>query len=62
MRMYDMTEQAYRNGYEKGRTEITRCIDCKNLYFKDCIGYCPWRVGPCNPQGFCEYGERRETP
>lgn len=64
MKTYDMVEQAYRNGYDAGIKAalcMVRCKDCKNLYFKDFAGYCPYRVGPCNPDGFCEYGERRET-
>ena len=41
-------------------TAIVRCKDCKRLYYKDMSGYCPHRVGPCCPYGFCDRGERRK--
>lgn len=39
---------------------IVRCVECKHLYFKDMSGYCPHMIGPCGPDGFCHYGERRD--
>lgn len=39
--------------------EIVRCKDCKHLYFKDFSAYCPYTVGACRPDGFCNHGEAR---
>ncbi len=64
MRVQEAIGLAYKNGYEKGlrdTLDLVRCKDCEHLYFKDFAGYCPYRVGPCNPDGYCEYGERRKT-
>lgn len=66
------TEQAYKNGYEKGyadaKEELVRCKDC-NLAFvavpplvaKEslvCTKPVTWRV--VEAEHFCSYGERRE--
>lgn len=39
---------------------VVRCKDCKHLFFKDLSAFCPYSVGPCKPDGFCSYGERKE--
>ena len=39
--------------------KVVYCKDWKDLYFKDFSAFCPHRVGACRPDGFCEYGERR---
>lgn len=39
------------------KTDVVHCKDCKHLYFKDFEAFCPHRVGPCRPSGFCERGE-----
>lgn len=44
---------------EDNPTEIIRCKDCKHLYFKDFFAYCPYMVGVCNPDGFCNHGKAR---
>lgn len=40
--------------------EVVRCKDCKHLFFKDLSAFCPYSVGPCKPDDFCSYGERKE--
>lgn len=40
---------------------IVHCRDCKYRYPKDFEAFCPHRVGPCKPDGFCDRGERRDT-
>lgn len=47
--------------YEPKGAAIVHCRDCKHLYFKDFEAFCPHRVGPCKPSGFCDYGESREA-
>lgn len=39
---------------------VTRCKDCKHRYLKDFQAFCPYRVGPCKPNGFCDRGERKQ--
>lgn len=39
---------------------VVRCKDCRHLYFKDMSAYCPHSVSACHPDGFCNYGERRD--
>ena len=40
--------------------EVVHCKDCKHLFFKDLSAFCPYSVGPCKPDDFCSYGERKE--
>ena len=40
--------------------KVVRCKKCKHLFFKDLSAFCPFSVGPCKPDGFCSYGERKE--
>ena len=47
-------------GKPSDMVEVVRCKDCKHLYFKDFSAYCPHRTIACTPNGFCNYGERRE--
>lgn len=44
----------------KETPQIVHCKDCKRLYYKDMLAFCPHRVGPCKPDGFCDYGESKE--
>lgn len=43
--------------YKRIADKIVHCRDCKHMYFKDFEAFCPHRVGPCRPSGFCERGE-----
>lgn len=52
---YDMAITALR-----AQAEIVHCRDCKHLYFKDFEAFCPHRVGPRKPSGFCDYGVRKD--
>ena len=36
---------------------IVHCVDCKHKYFKDFSAFCPHRLGPLWPGGYCERGE-----
>lgn len=36
-------------------TDIVHCKDCKHLFFMDC----PYKVGECLPDGFCDHGEKQ---
>lgn len=72
MKSYDLTEQAYRNGYEKGlmvALNMVRCRDCQ--YFRkhptsDTCWLCTneeWNTEYhpfTKPEGFCYLWERRE--
>ena len=40
--------------------KVVRCKDCKHIFFKDLSAFCPYSVGPCKPNDFCSYGERKE--
>lgn len=40
-------------------TKIVHCKDCRLLYFKAMSAHCPYRVGPCRPDGFCDRGVNR---
>lgn len=40
--------------------QVVRCANCKHLYFKDFLGFCPHMSGPCSPDGFCNHGDRRK--
>ena len=68
MKMHDATEQAFKNGYEKGyvcgynkaMSEIVRCKDCKHYQY-DAIflqGWCNGRM--VEKDDFCGYGERNK--
>lgn len=54
-------KQTYVAADELDGTEIVRCKDCKHLYFKDFFAYCPYMVGACKPDGFCNHGEPRSV-
>lgn len=41
-------------------SQIVHCKDCKHIYFIDFEAFCPHRVGPCRPSGFCERGEKED--
>lgn len=40
--------------------KVVRCKDCKHIFCKDLYAFCPYSVGPCKPNDFCSYGERKE--
>ena len=39
---------------------VVRCRECSRRYAKDFGQYCPSRVGPVRPDGYCDEGQRRE--
>lgn len=39
---------------------VVRCAECRYRYPKDFAMYCPYRVGPLTPEGFCDRGEMRD--
>lgn len=53
-------EEAERDALKEKFDGIIHCRDCKHLYAKDMSAYCPHRVGPCSPDGFCDRGARGE--
>lgn len=70
MKEYDATEAAYKNGYDKGKTdafaEIVRCGEC--FYWRRRIGYTNNPNGNCIYNGlesiesdYCSFGERRKN-
>lgn len=42
------------------RPEVVRCRECSRRYAKDFGQYCPSRVGPVSPDGYCDGGQRRK--
>ena len=66
MKIYDATEQSYKNGYKKGyddaKAEIVRCKDCKRWKYdtRRMAGLCERHINYTAPYEFCSYGERRE--
>ena len=40
--------------------KVVRCKDCALKYMKDMQMFCPKMVAPVNPQGYCQYGERKK--
>lgn len=38
--------------------KVVHCLDCRHKYFKDFSVFCPYRVGPLSPDGFCEHGKQ----
>lgn len=62
-------EQAYKNGYEKGKADamasIVHCKECK--HWSDGVPECTDHAKVCNigfymvgENGYCVYGERKE--
>ena len=68
MDKYAATEQAYKNGYDKGyadaKEELVRCKDCK--YWDTGYRFCKFHGLDCfgssrfGENGFCSYGERKD--
>lgn len=54
--IFGLCAQAERDELKKKLDSIVHCRDCKHLYAKDMSAYCPHRVGPCSPDGFCDRG------
>ena len=44
--------------HEKLDQQWTACLECRHKYFKDFSAFCPYRVGPLSPDGFCEHGKQ----
>lgn len=61
MHWFDATEEAYKNGYEKGKKDaekkLVRCGQCKR-YDRE-LGVCEFWHGKRNPGHFCKEGEQR---
>lgn len=51
--------EAERDALKETMNSIVHCKDCKHRYPKDFEAFCPHRVGPCKPDGFCERGEKK---
>lgn len=66
MKVYDATEQAYKNGYSAGRRsvvggELVSVVRCKKCRHYDEDGeYCGFWGGCRHPEHFCNEGENNE--